>query len=220
VLGAEWVDPGEDPACVILTPKQLKARDLARAMSLVDALGWPILGVLSYGRSRRRIRRPGRAAPEAVPEPPDTLETQALDSYLARFDAVGPNAADAVDVAGPDAAKAGSAEADGARSHSAMADPGQDLDDDYWNPSPRKSEPARTDPPKSRRRKGHPAKADPAQADAETADPESTDPAKADTATADAVRSDLRGAHTSESPTSDAAESSHRLGQEQEVLHR
>jgi hypothetical protein len=51
------VDPGDNPVAVFLAPKQLLARDLARANSLVEALGWPVLGVITYESGRRRLRR-------------------------------------------------------------------------------------------------------------------------------------------------------------------
>ena len=57
VLGSDWVDPGDNPVAAFLAPKQLLARDLARANSLVEALGWPVLGVITYESGRRRLRR-------------------------------------------------------------------------------------------------------------------------------------------------------------------
>jgi len=65
VLGSEWVDPGENPVAVFLVPNQVLARDLARTSSLVEALGWPVLGVVSYEPGRRRIRH----APATDPGP-------------------------------------------------------------------------------------------------------------------------------------------------------
>jgi len=76
VLGSEWVDPGENPVAVVLTPQQLPARDLARTSSLVEALGWPVLGVVSYEPGRRRLRHApaGDPGPAGSPDAPQQAE--------------------------------------------------------------------------------------------------------------------------------------------------
>ncbi|WP_460627813.1 hypothetical protein [Intrasporangium mesophilum] len=81
VLAGEWVDPGDMPVAVILAPKRLKSRDLARATALVDALGWPVLGVMTYEPGRLWSRRDPMRDDSKHEAPPETpRESQTLDS--------------------------------------------------------------------------------------------------------------------------------------------
>jgi hypothetical protein len=63
VLGAGWVDPGASPVAVALVPKTVRERDLEPMSALLEGLGWPMLGVVTYDPARRRLwrRRPARA---------------------------------------------------------------------------------------------------------------------------------------------------------------
>ena len=60
VLGAKWVDPGARPVAVALVPKNVPERDLEPMSALLEGLGWPLLGVVTYHRTRRPFwrRRP------------------------------------------------------------------------------------------------------------------------------------------------------------------
>ncbi len=50
VVGRGWVDPGASPVVIVLSPRHVKVRSLVDTMSFVDALGWPVVGLLSYPR--------------------------------------------------------------------------------------------------------------------------------------------------------------------------
>jgi capsular polysaccharide biosynthesis protein len=52
LLGRTWVEPGRCPVVAVLAPRRVKVRDLAATMSFVDALGWPVIGVITYSRGR------------------------------------------------------------------------------------------------------------------------------------------------------------------------
>lgn len=60
VLGDDWVHPGEGPVAVLLVPEKVLARDLEPMTRLLEGLGWPLLGVVTYRRPRR-LRGRGRA---------------------------------------------------------------------------------------------------------------------------------------------------------------
>lgn len=61
VVGREWVEPGTSPVIAVLSPRHVKVRDLVDTMSFVDALGWPVVGMISYPRrwfwQRRALKR-------------------------------------------------------------------------------------------------------------------------------------------------------------------
>lgn len=57
VLGSQWVDPGRSPVAVVLVPANVLVRDLEPVTALLEALGWPLLGVVTYPRARRFGRR-------------------------------------------------------------------------------------------------------------------------------------------------------------------
>ncbi|NUO90679.1 MAG: hypothetical protein HOQ18_07625 [Dermatophilaceae bacterium] len=50
VVGRGWVDPGDSPVVAVLSPRHVRVRDLVDTMSFVDALGWPVVGLVSYPR--------------------------------------------------------------------------------------------------------------------------------------------------------------------------
>jgi capsular polysaccharide biosynthesis protein len=60
VLGGSWVHPGGSPVAVLLVPVKVLARDLEPTSALLEGLGWPLLGVVTY-QWPRRLRRRGRA---------------------------------------------------------------------------------------------------------------------------------------------------------------
>jgi len=72
VLGREWAEPGERPVLVVLSPDQVSSAAIERTRALLDALGWPVVGVVSYPHghrhwwSRRRAGRAERAAARPV----------------------------------------------------------------------------------------------------------------------------------------------------------
>ncbi|MGO4598870.1 hypothetical protein [Terrabacter sp. 2RAF25] len=61
VVGRDWVEPGTSPVIAVLSPRHVKVRALVDTMSFVDALGWPVVGMISYPRrwfwQRRTLRR-------------------------------------------------------------------------------------------------------------------------------------------------------------------
>lgn len=56
VMDGRWVEPGDSPAAVILAPHRMHARELRPAQELLDSVGWPILGVVTYVPGRRWTR--------------------------------------------------------------------------------------------------------------------------------------------------------------------
>jgi capsular polysaccharide biosynthesis protein len=57
VVDGQWVDPGPSPAGVILSPTRIKASELQHVQELLGALGWPVLGLLTYEPTRRSWRK-------------------------------------------------------------------------------------------------------------------------------------------------------------------
>ncbi|WP_330476153.1 hypothetical protein [Terrabacter sp. C0L_2] len=57
VLGTGWVDMGDCPVAVALVPRNVLARDLEPVRAMVEGLGWPLLGVVTYETTRRRFWR-------------------------------------------------------------------------------------------------------------------------------------------------------------------
>ncbi|WP_076262058.1 hypothetical protein [Intrasporangium flavum] len=80
VLGREWAEPGERPVLVVLSPDQVSSAAIERTRALVEALGWPVVGLVSYphGHRHRWLPRPTGsasrrdAAPDTTPEPAAT----------------------------------------------------------------------------------------------------------------------------------------------------
>jgi hypothetical protein len=68
------VDPGPSPAAVVLSPTRIKAHELHHVQELLGALGWPVLGLLTYEPTRRSWRndppqptlRPSRSHAESA----------------------------------------------------------------------------------------------------------------------------------------------------------
>lgn len=56
VVDGQWVDPGSSPAAVVLSPTRIKASELHHVQELLGALGWPVLGLLTYDPTRRSWR--------------------------------------------------------------------------------------------------------------------------------------------------------------------
>ena len=115
VLGGQWVDPSGRPVAVLLVPLKVLARDLEPVTALLDGLGWPLVGVVTY-KWPRWLRRRGRAeAPHhdavkshrsaaSTAEAPEQV-TPALDR---RMDATeGPGSPDTVESGRPAGAGAG-----------------------------------------------------------------------------------------------------------------
>jgi capsular polysaccharide biosynthesis protein len=66
-LNRQWVDPGDHPAIVIFSPSKIRARELRPVQELIDAVDWPVLGVVTYDRPRNFTRRRAdRAAAQAA----------------------------------------------------------------------------------------------------------------------------------------------------------
>ncbi|MFM6849329.1 MAG: hypothetical protein ACKOVB_09525 [Terrabacter sp.] len=63
VVGRGWVDPGESPVVAVLSPRHVKVRDLVDTMSFVDAMGLPVVGLVSYPRRWFWQRLADRRAP-------------------------------------------------------------------------------------------------------------------------------------------------------------
>lgn len=53
VLEAHWVDPGEHPVAVLLSPSRIRVRDLRPAEELLASVGWPLIGIVTYDPTRR-----------------------------------------------------------------------------------------------------------------------------------------------------------------------
>lgn len=53
VLDKGWVDPGRHPAAVVLAPRRIRARQLRPLAQLLQSLGWPLLGLVTYAPQRR-----------------------------------------------------------------------------------------------------------------------------------------------------------------------
>jgi capsular polysaccharide biosynthesis protein len=73
VLDGNWVDPGPSPAAVILSPTKIQASELQPVRELLESLGWPVLGLVTYDPTRRSLRddtlRPLRLSRRHVDEP-------------------------------------------------------------------------------------------------------------------------------------------------------
>ncbi|GAB2760402.1 hypothetical protein GCM10027039_20800 [Terrabacter koreensis] len=70
VVGRGWAEPGDAPVVVVLSPRHVKLRSLVDTMSFVDALGWPVVGLISYPRQwfwQRRAARRAAAEPATAP---------------------------------------------------------------------------------------------------------------------------------------------------------
>lgn len=68
LLARDWVEPGTSPVVVVLAPNRVKVRDLAVTASFVGALGWPVIGVVSYPRVRFWRRRATAIQTSAAPD--------------------------------------------------------------------------------------------------------------------------------------------------------
>jgi capsular polysaccharide biosynthesis protein len=74
VVDGQWVDPGPTPAAVVLSPTRIRASELHHVQELLGALGWPVLGLLTYEPTRRSWRndppvptlRPSRSHAESA----------------------------------------------------------------------------------------------------------------------------------------------------------
>ena len=56
VVDGQWVDPGPTPAAVVLSPTRIRASELHHVQELLGALGWPVLGLLTYEPTKRSWR--------------------------------------------------------------------------------------------------------------------------------------------------------------------
>jgi capsular polysaccharide biosynthesis protein len=78
VLGREWTDPGERPVLVVLSPDQVSSGALDRTRAMVEALGWPVVGLVSYPHGHRHhwLPRPTGGAHEVVQAESPTAATR------------------------------------------------------------------------------------------------------------------------------------------------
>lgn len=63
-MNGHWVEPGDHPVIVVFSPAKIRARQLRPVQELIDSLGWPVLGVVTYDRPHGFARR--RAANAAA----------------------------------------------------------------------------------------------------------------------------------------------------------
>lgn len=56
VVDGQWVDPGPTPGAVVLAPTRIRASELHHVQELLGALGWPVLGLLTYDPTKRSWR--------------------------------------------------------------------------------------------------------------------------------------------------------------------
>ncbi|MEO7131872.1 MAG: hypothetical protein ABIZ07_10900, partial [Dermatophilaceae bacterium] len=52
VLDNHWEEPGQHPAVVVVTRRRVRGRALQPVTTLIDALGWPVLGFVTYKPTR------------------------------------------------------------------------------------------------------------------------------------------------------------------------
>ena len=56
-LNGHWIEPGEHPAVVIFSPAKVRARELRPVQELLQSVDWPVLGVVTYDRTRTSTLR-------------------------------------------------------------------------------------------------------------------------------------------------------------------
>jgi hypothetical protein len=49
-MNGHWIEPGDHPAIVIVSPFKIRARRLRPVCEVIDSVDWPVLGVLTYER--------------------------------------------------------------------------------------------------------------------------------------------------------------------------
>lgn len=77
-LNGHWIEPGDHPAIVIFSPSKIRARQLKPVQEVIDSVDWPVLGVVTYERPHRFIRRWAvDHAPDGVADPSDGQVKQA-----------------------------------------------------------------------------------------------------------------------------------------------
>jgi hypothetical protein len=89
VLGREWAEPGERPVLVVLSPDQVSSAAIERTRALVEALGWPVVGLVSYphGHRHRWLPRPTGSAARGSGAPEASLDGAAGAAQRAASDA-------------------------------------------------------------------------------------------------------------------------------------
>lgn len=60
VLDDGWVEPTDHPVAVVLTPRRIRAKELGPIVRLVSALGWPLIGLVTYAPDQRPLNPSGR----------------------------------------------------------------------------------------------------------------------------------------------------------------
>lgn len=133
VLGREWAEPGERPVLVVLSPDQVSSAAIERTRALTDALGWPVVGLVSYPHGHRHRWLPRRKRSM-------DLEAAALDEAFDRAPAAPRSGAGAA------APGAGGGTGDAAAARDGVPDPAVSVWESPWDRDPVRTDAPRTDP--------------------------------------------------------------------------